>query len=350
MINNFDLGKDSEKTFKDEHDEWLAQLVGLQIGLLQRQLGNSTSGNSRSATSDENVDEKKLNGVNILKSRKTKVTLERREALKNKRVRKRNPFPREPQTREPQKEIQFENTKTIPRILGNKTEKEKISEMKEEDGFKNESQSNANAISHSEGNKIPSSYTKVTLKLGKENNVIGLETKSEKMDLLKKDAVKVSDNEDTYSTCSSTASECSFGDLADERESDERKQFISSEARSEIYEYLARLRKSKGSEGYNLDAFDPTLKDFLAIQRIEELFAKGSNKSMDNPSCSSAPSSSKVQSRAALVPLNNPRCREPCNIQRRSVDIGLGMSCGIDLSKVGHCNFISAKVLSEIYA
>ena len=292
--------------------------------MLQRQLGASKS---KSSIADENSDEKKINGEgkmesqeNTRKSRKTKITLERREALRNKKFRKK------------------EDKKVLD------CEKDKTSEMKEEDSFPIENQSNSNDISQSEGNKIPSSYTKVTLKLGKENKVIGLETKSEKMSLLNNDAVKVSDNEDTYSTCSSTASECSFGDLADERESEDRKHFISSEARSEIYEYLARLRKSKGNEGYNLDGFDPTLKDFLAIQRIEELFSKGANKTLTTESCPSAPSSHIVQSRAALVPLNNPRCREPCNIQRRSVDIGLGVSCGIDLSKLGHCNFISAKV------
>ena len=282
---------------------------------------------SISATSDENSDEKKINGEgtmevkeNIRKSRKTKVTLERRDALRNKKFRK----------KEPKNEID--------------SEKEKNSEVKAEDSTTIESQSNSNDTSQPEGNKIPSSYTKVTLKLGKENKVIGLETKSEKMNLLNNDAVKVSDNEDSYSTCSSTASECSFGDLGDERESEDRKQLISSEARSEIYEYLARLRKSKGKENYNLDGFDPTLKDFLAVQRIEELFSKGMNKNLGSESFPTTPSSHIVQSRAALVPLNNPRCREPCSIQRRSVDIGLGVSCGIDLSKVGHCNFISAKV------
>ena len=291
---------------------------------------NSNSEN-KCSTSDENADEKKLNGENVRKSRKTKITLERREALRNKKFRK--------------KDVQEEDSKEID------SGKEENTKLKEDARLQVDITSNHNnttqpekALEDAKENNIPSSYTKVTLKLGKENKVIGLETTSEKMDLSSKEAEKEIDNEDAYSTCSSTASECSLGDLADERESEDKKQLISSEARSEIYEYVARLRKSRGNNGYNLDGFDPALKDFLAIQRIDELFCKGSYRSTGIQSSTSMPTDHTVQSRAALVPLNNPRCREPCNIQRRSVDIGLGVSCGIDLSKVGHCNFISAKV------
>ena len=152
------------------------------------------------------------------------------------------------------------------------------------------------------------------------------------------------DNEDTNSTCSSTASECSFGDLADDNGFGVQTKAISSDARSEIYEYLARMRKSKGAKGYSVDSFDPVLKDFLAIQRVEQLFSKQTQTFETNLTPESVTSTHMVQSRAALVPLNNPRCRDPCHIQRRSVDIGLGVACGIDLSKVGHCNYISAKV------
>merc|ERR1712083_723287 len=71
-------GQNEEKTFKQEHDEWLAQLVGLQIGLLKRQMLNRTSSENRRTTSEDTVEDKKQRRGNVGKSRKVKVTLEKR--------------------------------------------------------------------------------------------------------------------------------------------------------------------------------------------------------------------------------------------------------------------------------
>ena len=318
----YNLGKDQKEVKKQEHDDWLAQLVGLQIGLLKRQMLDSNSEN-KSTTSDDNIEGKKLETEVSRKSRKTKVTLERREALRNKKFRKKP------------------SAKTLQGKLDILENKRNLN-CNEEVCISTQSSINSNEIGKVEetdpavkkSNQIGSESTNIC---NEGRNDGRMEDKIVKTD-------KTTENDDTYSTCSSTASECSFGDLMDDTESDERKQVISSDARSEIYEYLARLRKSKDGKGYNINQFDPVLRDFLAIQRIDELFSKESRQSM-NATHSSTSLPHIVQSRAALVPLNNPRCREPCNIQRRSVDIGLGVSCGIDLSKLGHCNFISSKVL-----
>ena len=300
-------------------------MVGLQIGLLKRQMLDSNSEN-KSTTSDENIEGKKLDNETSRKSRKTKVTLERREALRNKKFRKK------PLAKTSHGKLDILENKRMPKC-------------NEDMSINTQSSLNSNEIVKVEETdeavkKSNQSGSESTKPCNEERSEGRMEDKIDKSD-------KITENDDTYSTCSSTASECSFGDLVDDTESDERKQVISSDARSEIYEYLARLRKSKDSKGYNINQFDPVLKDFLAIQRIDELFSKESRQSGE-ATHSSTSSPHIVQSRAALVPLNNPRCREPCNIQRRSVEIGLGVSCGIDLSKVGHCNFISSKVLFSV--
>ena len=314
----YTVGKEQKEVLKQEHDEWLTQLVGLQIGLLKRQMLDSNSEN-KSTTSEDNIEGKTLE--NSRKSRKTKVTLERREALRNKKFRKK------PRGKTSHGKLD---------IIENK----RMHNCNEEIGI--------NTLISNEIVKVEETdaAVKKNIHSGSESTKPCNESRSEGRTEDKIDkSDKTTENDDTYSTCSSTASECSFGDLVDDTESsDERKQVISSDARSEIYEYLARLRKSKDGKGYKINQFDPVLRDFLAIQRIDELFSKESRQSGE-ATRSSTSSPHTVQSRAALVPLNNPRCREPCNIQRRSVEIGLGVSCGIDLSKVGHCNFISSKVL-----
>ena len=304
------LGQNEEKTFKQEHDEWLAQLVGLQIGLLKRQMLNRTSSENRSTTSEETVEDKKSRKDKVGKSRKVKVTLEKRQALMGKKVQA--------------KTIKTEDVGSQENEMSDS--KEEI-EIKEDSLHKEEQlliNRNANSITDKVSAKSTQGVDEIVADAEKSNQAI--------------------DNEDTNSTCSSTASECSFGDLADDNGFGVQTKAISSDARSEIYEYLARMRKSKGAKGYSVDSFDPVLKDFLAIQRVEQLFSKQTQAFETNLTPDSVTSTHMVQSRAALVPLNNPRCRDPCHIQKRSVDIGLGVACGIDLSKVGHCNYISAKV------
>ena len=305
------LGQNEDTTFKQEHDEWLAQLVGLQIGLLKRQMLNSTSSENRSTTSEETLEDKKSRKDIVGKSRKVKVTLEKRQALLGKKL----------------------QTKAI------KTEdvgpQENETSDSKDDGLHKYKQSLINTNTNTSTDKVSGKSTQ---------RVDEISTDMEKVNQAMNDVDKAIDNEDTHSICSSTASECSLGDLADDNGCGVQIKAISSDARSEIYEYLGRMRKSKGAKGYSVDSFDPVLKDFLAIQRVEQLFSKQTQTFETNLTPESMTSTHMVQSRAALVPLNNPRCRDPCHIQRRSVDIGLGVACGIDLSKVGHCNYISAKV------
>ena len=268
---------------------------------------NRKSSENRSTTSEETLEDKKSRKVKVGKSRKVKVTLEKRQALMGKKVQA--------------KTIKTEDVGSQENEMSDS--KEEI-ELKEDNLHQDEqllTNRNANSITDTVSAK---STQEIGTDMEKSNQVI--------------------DNEDTNSTCSSTASECSFGDLADDNDFGVQTKAISSDARSEIYEYLARMRKSKGTKGYSVDSFDPVLKDFLAIQRVEQLFSKQTQTFETDPTPKSVVSTHMVQSRAALVPLNNPRCRDPCHIQRRSVDIGLGVACGIDLSKVGHCNYISAKV------
>ena len=300
------LGQNEEKTFKQEHDEWLAQLVGLQIGLLKRQMLNRTSSENRSTTSEETVEDKKSRKDKVGKSRKVKVTLEKRhKKLQTKTIKTENLGSQENEMSDSKEEIEIK-----------------------EDSLHKEEQLLINRNANSITDKVSAKSTQGVDEIG---------TDAEKSN-------QAIDNEDTNSTCSSTASECSFGDLADDNGFGVQTKAISSDARSEIYEYLARMRKSKGAKGYSVDSFDPVLKDFLAIQRVEQLFSKQTQAFETNLTPDPVTSPHMVQSRAALVPLNNPRCRDPCHIQRRSVDVGLGVACGIDLSKVGHCNYISAKV------
>ena len=308
---------------KQEHDEWLAQLVGLQVGLLKRQMLDTSSENKSNA-SDENSDGRKPNNETVRKPRKTKVTLEKRQALmssKNVLKKLKQPEPKE------------NEDNRVSHIMGKDTKEDMGSDRKGSPKPAKDTAKDDDDLSCSESMKI---------RIEEDASSVVAEEKKEALDDVLKDFDKAIDNEDTYSTCSSTASECSFGDVADGRELNVRAPMISSEARSEIYEYLARFRKSQGSNGYNISSFDPVLRDFLAVQRIDHLFSKQVNSGESSEHFE--PHS--LQSRAALVPLNNPRCREPCHIQRRSVDIGLGVSSGIDLSKVGHCNYVSTKVIT----
>lgn len=141
------------------------------------------------------------------------------------------------------------------------------------------------------------------------------------------------DNEDQSS--SDTASECSLG-MEDE-------DGVSADVQAEICDYIARHR-GRGGNAPQVNLLDPTIRDFLAFQRMNELFGveqhhNGRGVAVDTPS--DAPNS-EVQIRAALVPLDNPKCRDSLPIRRRCVEVGMGSKVAIDLSKMGvHCNYVS---------
>ena len=320
------------KIDQQEHDEWLAQLVGLQIGLLKRQMQGTTSENKLTSVNNEDSNKTISDDNEVLKSSKHKVSrTEERKRMRNKKVRKK----KTDSAHKTHIEDGNEGSNLKDKISANRDSPLEINDIVEEGKEskavmeKHDSVSMSMDVSYEKGDMIN-------------------EAKKEKGDKNLNDADQTDANEDAHSTCSSTASECSFGDFADDREDTEQIPWLSRDARSEIYEYLARFRKSRGDQGYDIKNFDPVLKDFLAVQRIDNLFCKEASENKDeNYSCISSPHM--VQSRAALTPINNPRCREPCHIQRRSVDIGLGVSCGIDLSKLGHCNYTSAKVGVFIY-
>jgi len=139
-----------------------------------------------------------------------------------------------------------------------------------------------------------------------------------------------SDSDDGMSS-EDTASECSLG-------LDEDDDVIGVDAQAEIREYIARHRGRQNTQP-RVDDLDPTIRDFLALQRIKELFP-GKAKAEENMA---QPRQSEVQVRAALVPLSNPKHRDPMPIRRRSVNVGVGAGATIDLAKVGgHCNYVSA--------
>ena len=50
---------------------------------------------------------------------------------------------------------------------------------------------------------------------------------------------------------------------------------------------------------------------------------------------------SSLKARAALVPLHVSKV--PALMRYRTLEIGLGTGVGLDLSKYGHCNFVSAR-------
>merc|ERR1719206_992470 len=119
----------------------------------------------------------------------------------------------------------------------------------------------------------------------------------------------------------------------------------SSATRAEISSYVVRHRKgaAAAAEAIAVDGLDPVVRDFLAMQRLGQLFEGSGKGNRDwRPH--------EVQARAALVPINNPKCRDPWLIKRRSVDVGRGSAVQVDLTQTGyHCNYVSAKHATIFY-
>lgn len=90
-----------------------------------------------------------------------------------------------------------------------------------------------------------------------------------------------------------------------------------------------------------VDSLDPAIRDLLAVQRLGQLFTSGVHKEW-------VPH--EVQARAALIPVNNPKCRDPWLIKRRSAQVGCGAAVQVDLSRMGYqCNYVSAKHATIFY-
>jgi hypothetical protein len=100
---------------------------------------------------------------------------------------------------------------------------------------------------------------------------------------------------------------------------------ISTQTQDEISKYLTRNHLNSKVKSIN-----PTLRDFLAAQRLKEIF-KVTKTDLDDL---------KVKARAALVPLDlKNRC--PAPISYRSFKIGLGSQVDLDLGKYGKCANVS---------
>jgi hypothetical protein len=95
--------------------------------------------------------------------------------------------------------------------------------------------------------------------------------------------------------------------------------------RERLNEYLAR-HKSRGVE-----KLSPVVRNFLALQRIREIFPEQSKNNLE----------SEVQARAALLPINTSKV--PVLMRYRTLNIGVGRDANLDLSAYGHCNYVSAK-------
>lgn len=137
------------------------------------------------------------------------------------------------------------------------------------------------------------------------------------------------DSDTAESTCS-TDSECSLGlDVEDA---------VPVEAQEEIMTYLAR-----NAQVANVSSLDPHVRDFLAMQRIKQLFAKHTT-DLD----AATGHGGQVRARAALLPLDM-SSRTPCLIRYRTIDIGLGNQVHLDLSKYGFCHYVSSRHSSIFY-
>ena len=128
----------------------------------------------------------------------------------------------------------------------------------------------------------------------------------------------------------STDSECSLGlDLEDG---------ISVSAQAEIMSYLA-----KGSSLANVQGLDPSLRDFLAMKHIKQLF--GEKRKIKAAQHQGPP---ELRSRAALVPIDL-KVRQPFEMCYRTYTIGTGSTVDLDLSMLGKCHSVSDKHASIFF-
>ena len=136
---------------------------------------------------------------------------------------------------------------------------------------------------------------------------------------MKSKATKSSEEED------STDSECEM----DLEATDE----ISVEAQEQISKYLSK------KSGTSVQKLNPQVRDFLATQRLQQLFSK-------------EPTELNIRARASLIPLDLKK-RDPCPLTFRTFKIGQGSSVDLDLSSYGKCQCISnfhASIFFDQYA
>ena len=141
-----------------------------------------------------------------------------------------------------------------------------------------------------------------------------------------KEKITTKDNNDKPedSGNESTDSECSLDlDIEDG---------VSVEAQEEISRFLAR-----NSNLSNIRGLDAGVRDFLAMQRLKEMFAK---KAAKDKAFKQGPGD--LRTRAALIPLDM-KVKQPFEMSYRTYTIGSGSSVDLDLSKFGKCHNVSEK-------
>ena len=108
---------------------------------------------------------------------------------------------------------------------------------------------------------------------------------------------------------------------------------ISVEAQEQISKYLS------SGKARSLEKLNPQVRDFLATQRLQQLFSKQSGEL-------------NIRARASLIPLDLKK-RDHCPLTFRTFKIGQGSTVDLDLSTYGSCQCISnfhASIFFDQYA
>lgn len=93
---------------------------------------------------------------------------------------------------------------------------------------------------------------------------------------------------------------------------------------AQLHEYLM-------SRGKDPSLLNPTILQYLATKQIESMFSSD---------LSSSSRMSEVASRASLAPIGSRKT--PAHMKYRSLNVGTGGQCSMNLSSYGHCNYVSS--------
>lgn len=100
----------------------------------------------------------------------------------------------------------------------------------------------------------------------------------------------------------------------------------------------AKLHEYLMSHGKEAALLNPTILQYLATKQYESMFSS---------ELSSSSRMHEVASRAALAPIGSRKT--PAYMKYRSLVIGTGGDCHMNLSSYGHCNYVSAKHATVFY-
>ena len=103
-----------------------------------------------------------------------------------------------------------------------------------------------------------------------------------------------------------------------------------------LKEYLVKAQRR---DKRNLDKVSRSVRNYLALQKIKDIFPEEKPAKPENiPEIRE----SRVMARAAFISLNG-REKRRALVRYRNYTIGLGSRVDLDLSKFGHCNYVSEK-------